>query len=545
MALQLDADGWTEFPLHGSARAIYVSAAGNDSNDGLTPATAKLTIVGNAGSAKFALRTGFGDHLLLRRGDTFTGANYVFGNRNNGSGVKLRGHSEDFPLVIGAYGDEALPRPIVEMDGGTFFSASGGDGSGDGNDWALVSIDFVGRADGGAHTEPRAVFWNHTATGLTIEDCRSRWFFTAFDVIGVTGLRIRRNVVHEQYSVNAGHSQGIYLSSCTNITFEGNVADHNGYTTAGRPSETAETIFRHGLYLQDNCSGTIVARDNWSSRASAQALSIRTSADVYWNCLWRNPTGLTLVGSATSKCYENVCIDGRTTVYESGADGWQLSMTNTSANGWEISDNIVSGWVQGTRAVAAMIWTAQTGAGEASGNIVYNYPNVQNGAGPNDVGDVSFVGNDVQIPDLTSSYLVSIGTTAATSLLTFGNNRFHSGATASAWFRVNGANRSFAQFVSDMSDGTSTATQVSYADPGRDYERYWAEVCGGAGGMDGFLTAMRNRRKGDWDSRLQPKHMVWWIAQGYGRTMGEALPSSGSESNAKRTRLTVSIGVGL
>src|SRR5690606_16339245 len=69
MAVYQDASGWTVVEPSVDTRTIYVSSsAGDDSNDGLSAATAKRTIH----AAKSLLRDGSPDWLLLKRGDTFT-----------------------------------------------------------------------------------------------------------------------------------------------------------------------------------------------------------------------------------------------------------------------------------------------------------------------------------------------------------------------------------------------------------------------------------------------------------------------------------------
>ncbi|MBL0356919.1 MAG: right-handed parallel beta-helix repeat-containing protein [Chitinophagaceae bacterium] len=83
------------FVCHVNARNYYVSAAGNNLNDGLTPATAWQTITKvNAYFASMAA----GDSILFRRGDTFLGAITV-----NKSGTSVK------PIVISAYGTGAKP----------------------------------------------------------------------------------------------------------------------------------------------------------------------------------------------------------------------------------------------------------------------------------------------------------------------------------------------------------------------------------------------------------------------------------------------------
>jgi|GEM_PF-608320 len=78
-----------------SARNYYVSAAGNNNNSGLTPATAWQTI--SKVNTSFASMSA-GDSILFRRGDTFFGT-LVVG----------RSGTSALPMVISAYGTGAKP----------------------------------------------------------------------------------------------------------------------------------------------------------------------------------------------------------------------------------------------------------------------------------------------------------------------------------------------------------------------------------------------------------------------------------------------------
>src|SRR5439155_1209609 len=62
----LDGSGWTTIVPTG--HTIYASSStGSDSNDGLSPASAVQTLA----KGRSLVRNGFGDALLLKRGDTF------------------------------------------------------------------------------------------------------------------------------------------------------------------------------------------------------------------------------------------------------------------------------------------------------------------------------------------------------------------------------------------------------------------------------------------------------------------------------------------
>ncbi len=97
--------GWTVLTASSDTRTSYVSAAGNDAWDGLSPdfvrgtSGPKLTI--NAG--RTLLRDGSPDWLMLRRGDKFTGGL---------GGWNRSGRSVTEPMLISSYGS-ATARPVV------------------------------------------------------------------------------------------------------------------------------------------------------------------------------------------------------------------------------------------------------------------------------------------------------------------------------------------------------------------------------------------------------------------------------------------------
>src|SRR6516162_1440101 len=77
-------DGWTTFNPSPDSRIIYIANSGLDSNDGLTTATPKQTLVGGYA----LLRNGFPDQLLLNRGDTFTNGWLAGGSPDGFGGTK-------------------------------------------------------------------------------------------------------------------------------------------------------------------------------------------------------------------------------------------------------------------------------------------------------------------------------------------------------------------------------------------------------------------------------------------------------------------------
>ena len=87
-------------PGSAGAATYYFSTSGGDNQDGLSPDRPRKSIAGIP-----ALVDG-GNRALLRRGDVWTSSRFQW-NFENRSGTRTS------PMFIGAYGDTALPRPIV------------------------------------------------------------------------------------------------------------------------------------------------------------------------------------------------------------------------------------------------------------------------------------------------------------------------------------------------------------------------------------------------------------------------------------------------
>ena len=98
-----DPQSGTIFPVPPSSGiTYYVSSNGNDSNDGMSQNTAWESSSKVNDFGQFAP----GDQILFRRGDIFN--RIVLRTAGNGT--------EEDPIIIGAYGDENDPRPIIQGD---------------------------------------------------------------------------------------------------------------------------------------------------------------------------------------------------------------------------------------------------------------------------------------------------------------------------------------------------------------------------------------------------------------------------------------------
>lgn len=195
MPISRDSDGWSVVtPDTGNGdRYVYVSAAGSDSNDGLSTGAPKLTVA--AGVA--ALRTGRSDQCLLRRGDTFTAT----------VSINKSGRDAANPMVVlGAYGTTTDPRPIV--NGGVYLKG--------GSHLVFQSIDFraAGTTSGGIEAYDGAL--GLRGSNILIEDCIARDYYQAFMLTsgtGVPGGSYFNDVTFRRCTAldsDGGHGQGLF-----------------------------------------------------------------------------------------------------------------------------------------------------------------------------------------------------------------------------------------------------------------------------------------------------------------------------------------------
>ncbi|MHC4862376.1 MAG: right-handed parallel beta-helix repeat-containing protein, partial [Planctomycetota bacterium] len=179
-------------------------------------------------------------------------------------------------MVVSAYGS-GTTRPLIKSSGeNAVFLAS---------DWNNYGI----RADHLAYVgiEFREVNRSGTASAffrliggedLLIEDCKIVGFGGTV-IMGIQGqgawfknLRIRRCVIADAWS-SSSHSQGLYLEYIDGLLLEENVFDHNGWHDTISGAE--RTMFNHGVYVNQSCTGNTTVRNNIFANSSATGIQMR------------------------------------------------------------------------------------------------------------------------------------------------------------------------------------------------------------------------------------------------------------------------------
>jgi hypothetical protein len=268
--------GWTELVPSPDTRIVYVSSSeGSDTNDGLDESNPVATI----DRAKEVMRSGSPDWMLLRRGDTFR--DQQFGNWT------LYGPAADQPVVIGAYGDVSLPRPIVIPDHQGLFNVMGG--SVDANEvFANVTLTSIhAYAEWRDPESPRYEPGGDSSAVMTflrsyqnffIEDVLfekfGNWVMQPIDPADVEyrgqNLTVRRSVVIDNYE--GERSQGLFVTATNHILVEECVFDHNGWNETVAGAEP--TIFSHNFYVQSD-NDDVTLRGNIISRGPSNGMQLR------------------------------------------------------------------------------------------------------------------------------------------------------------------------------------------------------------------------------------------------------------------------------
>ncbi len=245
--------GFTLANPSNDTRIVYVSSSeGNDANSGLSALAPKRTLY----AAHRALRSGSPDWMLLKRGDTFDGADYQqrLGRELGGSNTEgdytwyLDGRSPSEPMVLASYGTSTV-RPIIIASSALTDPAPGRVGLYITTQKNLLvsGLDFYAAACDPSSQRfaqsgcPPGVRIYAGSTDITIEDNRVRFFGSGINVENSgpnadqkwDNILVRRNVVERNYHPFT-HSQGIYTSGAGRLRISQNVLYKNGWNDSTR-----------------------------------------------------------------------------------------------------------------------------------------------------------------------------------------------------------------------------------------------------------------------------------------------------------------------
>ncbi len=296
--LPKDNQGWSILTPSTDSRIIYVSnSSGND-------ATAQIYSIADVGNnpqlpgisvnayqtlseALGALRDGYPDWVLIKRGDHFEHENISINNIGSGRNPNER-------MVLTCYGESGA-RPAFENS--TLISFQNVTA----NNWAFVGLNFYCSA-----LDPNAPAYNDPEHGelsflsggsyILFEDCVFNFYelvIQAFDG-PFQNIEIRRNISTNQYAPTScstgARSSSFFISGTTNYLIEENVSDHAGWNA--EIPDAGRNQFNHGFYLQNDNQGDLYFRGNIISRASANAVQNRSGGLCENNLSIQCPTGI-------------------------------------------------------------------------------------------------------------------------------------------------------------------------------------------------------------------------------------------------------------
>jgi len=486
LSVTKDAAGFTVVGMQNGSRAIYVSALGKDTNTGLSSSAPVKSI--SKGIA--LLRSGTGDQLLFKRGETFNGAFGIWGKS---------GRSASEPIVIGTYGSGS--RPVINT------GTTNGLTIGTKNTIANVTIQGIKLVSDGVSVAD-GISIAGVANNIFIEDVEITKYVNNIVLqkfFGpVTNITVRRSVITDSYSRGGRNSQGLFAEAVNGLTLEENVFDRNGWGY-GRTA----TIYNHNAYVRSTSTG-LVARGNIFSNASSHGLQARAGGIVENNLFIDNPTSLSFglvngspvtPGGVTGRVANNVFMGTRN--IGTNIRGVAMEIGNIKRGGTYITGNVMAHGVATTKLPAIQLAVG-------SGNDNYS-----TAVGINDL----TVSNNVVYKwsvGFWSVYGMAPGTgPKALNNLNVTNNHFQDIATYNAIIKGspygNYAGNYYTTLVTNkaVSNAGGTKAKVTYADPSRTP----GKLVGGTNQT--FVSLARTLGKSSWNTKYLAKTAVDYVKAGF------------------------------
>jgi hypothetical protein len=500
----LDAQGWSIFtPNALNTRIVYVSSStGNDSNSGLSPALPRRTIA----AGKALIRNGFPDWLLLKKGDAW--------DESVGNWPTV-GSSLGEPQLLGSYGTGA--RPLVRSGASQGMLGSGG-GS---RRWlAVVGIHFRGR-DNAPTSAPSGISFLTPVEGFLIEDCLVERYQVGIVIDGFDGrfrdVRLRRNIVVDNYSVSTTHAGGTYLSRIDGLLLEENVFDHNGWLPSVT-NATGPTIHRHNIYIQSDCTGCIL-HNNFVMNAASHGAQMRSAGIAIGNVFVRNSISLLMSGNTVSGsaieaiCHDNVFLEGKD-IDAANPRGWALEAQNVQ--GGIFSNNLFANATQANLPFAMQFKDTMRDV-SIVGNMCHNWPRGISFEGNNTTfGNFLLQGNHIQ--DLaTGNYLIRHYDSQTPSYIASSSyNTFNSSILSPGQWLVRGSTGlDVNSWRNQFGDNSSLMRHRTMIDATRSLGSYEAAL-GGPNDFNAFRQQLRLQSKDYWRPQYTAVAAAAWIRQGYG-----------------------------
>jgi hypothetical protein len=498
-----DEDGFTVFPLGDGARIILVSTTdGSDFYDGMTQPVHTLK------KALTLVRNGYPDRILFKRGDVFRTADLDVN-------IQIEGRSAFEPLIIGAYGSNRLPRPILHSHLSLGAKVEP-------RYLVIQSLDlFADTRDPTSPTFSTKKMSDHQNFGiglicpgrfLWIEDCRIRDFAMNLELQAPLDnyfdtLVIRRCQILDSW--NFGMSSGIYLENFQNVLIEENLFDHNGWTSL---PGAGKTMFNHNMYLQHGYMAEdrhIIVRGNISARAASHGCQLRPGGILENNLFLKNPLGA-FMSYSPSIARNNVVLDADSITPElpRGQGLEILNCCQALAEG-----NIVAHKPDKRNGQEGLAFyphgrqgdPAPT-VGQFDHNIVYDWAGpaffiVSTPAGLT-ARDNFFEQKDnpvIFLSEWKPNFVIQ-------------NNHYTSELAEP--FRIGRQYTDLTGWVTQTAEKPSMGP-ADFVDPSRDIASYAKSISLSDASLEGFLAAARDQQRGRWDPRLTADAVNNYIRAGF------------------------------
>jgi hypothetical protein len=512
LSVSVGSDGYTDVVKSGDSKVIYVSSSsGSDANSG----TSSGSPVKSVGKAISLTRSGMPDHVLLKRGDTW---------RENLSWYKS-GRSSSEPMLLGSYGSGE--RPTINAGSGTGIDISKGTVS----NVVIQGIHFYSGSrnpNGGSFSRTSGGYgirFVASTSNALIEDCQIDYF--KFNLLTMpygggsqSNIKLRRNVVTDAYGLGGG-SSGIYAQQVNNLTLEGNVFDHNGWSE--KVSGAGANIYSHNAYLSEK-NNNVVVKDNIFANGASHGLQTRAGGTVTGNLFLRNPIGMSYgivngdylkAGGVSGTVDGNVFMESRS--ISGGARGWAIEVGNVKSA--SIKNNVMqddtSGEMAAIKLGAGKAYNTGSGVGinnlTIENNVVHDwFMSIEvpgelrvGGSGNSGVNNLVVKNNDFQNTDNPWSRVVqhSAGTNKSDEF--WSNNRYYDSSGGTNWFLAGGGVTSLSGWQSKV-EGSAQATKVGYSNPN-------ASIASYAGSYSNFVNQARETSSTNFRSTYTARNVINYI----------------------------------
>jgi hypothetical protein len=540
--LPLDGNGWHDLlsmvqasGKYDDARIMYVSEA--DGNNGTAQNYTKFSVAlggngsnvaGNpfapsgavapyatAAAAIAQMRVGKPDIVLFKSGETFETTQSISGLMTYASG-----RANDERAIIGVYGGSA--QAIFKRDTNSSFCVFSNVATTcqhiiirDLHLWGYLkdpdSPSFTG--DAGDVTQEVIGFRMRTSLySWLIEGCTFAYVRNEFDGYGSTPERTIQNVLMRRcvsfgsYEVPSSKANNYHTNRLINFVFEDCVSDYGGWNPDVAGAET-KTIFSHNYYLADLHSG-VELRECISTRAAANGVQMRAGGRIH-NCFFAdNPiVGFTGANCGYGTWTYNVVVGSSSK--SDGSGGWGMMVkTGSPATEITVQNNLIinkqAGLEQSIISQAIYVddnATTEHISGDISDNVVVNW--LSNGGclllpDPNHVVSLTVTGNKFVNAGAGQVVITHSGAANSAKVAISGNTYYTDAATAR--FKINGANKTFAEWQAATGDNTSTFANPTFSNSSASIAGYMTSISGSGTTLADFMTRARQQCRSNWDA---------------------------------------------